>query len=118
MNQKEKRDSASVDAIVRRSDAERVLRKMVEVKQELDKQWESLRKSIGLETESPFGVASWKPITLLIECVETIVGDETGTVSWFVWDNEYGRKAMEHSLPDGSIRQVKTIDDLLDVLGH
>ena len=110
-------NEASVQSIVMRSDAEKMLRKMVEVKQELDKQWASLHKSVGLETESPFGVASWKPITLLIECVEKIVGDEIGAVNWFVWDNEYGRKAMEHSLPDGSMRKIRTIGDLLDVLG-
>jgi benzoyl-CoA reductase/2-hydroxyglutaryl-CoA dehydratase subunit BcrC/BadD/HgdB len=117
MTKPEDVDRAPVHAVVMRSDAERVLRKMVEVKQELDKQWASLHKSIGLETESPFGIASWKPITMLIECVEIIVGDEIGTVSWYVWDNECGRKAMEHSLPDGSMRKVRTIDDLLDVLG-
>ena len=107
-----------VQSVVMRSDAERCLRKMTEVKQELDKQWASLHRSIGLETESPFGIASWKPITMLIECVETIVGDEIGAVSWYVWDNEYGRKGLEHSLPDGSMRKVRTIDDLLDVLGY
>jgi len=101
-----------------RADAARVLRKMVEVKQELDEQWSSLHKSIGLETESPFGVASWKPITMLIECVEMIVGDDIGAVSWFVWDNEYGQKGLAHSLPNGAMRTVRTIDDLLDVLGY
>ena len=110
-------DCAPVHAVVTRADAERVLRKMIEAKQELDKQWASLDEFIGLEAESPFGLASWEPITMLIECVEIIVGDKMGTVSWYVWDNEYGRKEMEHSLPDGSMRNVRTIDDLLDVLG-
>jgi hypothetical protein len=110
-------NEASVQSVVRRSDAEKMLRKMVEVKKELDEQWALLHKSVGLETESPFGVAAWKPITLLIECVEKIVGDETEAVNWFVWDNEYGRKGLEHSLPNGSMRKVRTIDDLLDVLG-
>lgn len=117
MDQPKDTADAPVHVVVMRSDAERCLRKMVDVKRELDQHWESLQKSIGLETESPFGVASWKPIAMLIECVETIVGDELGAVSWFVWDNEYGSKGLEHSMPDGSMRKVKTIDDLLDVLG-
>jgi hypothetical protein len=100
-----------------RSDAKAMLRKLVDTKIELDAYWSDLDKRIGLATESPFGLASWKPIEHLIECVSMLVNDEFNSVSWFILDNEYGRKGMEHSMPDGTMKRVKTIDDLLDVLG-
>lgn len=105
-----------VQSVVLRSDAKRMLQKLVDAKVELDSYWSDLDKRIGLATESPFGVASWKPMHL-IDCVSMLVGDEFNSVSWFIWDNEYGRKSMEHSMPDGKMKRVKTIDDLLDVLG-
>jgi len=106
------------DAIVPRSEAERWLRELLKAKEELDNQWEALRLLVGVETESPFGAAAWRPIELLIEVVAELIGDQIDAVSWFIWDNESGAKGLEHSLPDGMMREVETVHDLLDVLGY
>lgn len=107
-----------MQAMVTRSEAEHWLRDLVASKLAFDEQWSAICKLIGGATESPFGTAAWKPLELLIDCVADLIGDEIGAVNWFIWDNEAGAKRHEHSLPDGSMREVETIHDLLDVIGY
>ena len=106
------------DAIVPRSEAEHWLRELLKAKADLDGQWEAMRLLIGAEVESPLGTAMWRSIDLLIEVVAELIGDQSESVSWFIWDNESGAKRMEHSLPEGGMREVETVHDLLDVLGY
>lgn len=101
-----------------RSDAEKWLREMITAKAELDSQWESLRLLSGVESESPFGAAVWRPMEKLIDAVAELIGDQLGSVSWFVWDNDCGRKRLQHSVPGSGMRTIETVDDLLDVLGY
>lgn len=104
--------------VVTRSEAEFWLRDVVGAKLAFEDQWDAFCAIIGGATESPFGEAAWRPLSLLVDCVADLLGDDIGTVSWFVWDNEVGKKGLKHSLPCGTMRPVKTIDDLLDVLGY
>lgn len=98
--------------------AEDWLRRVVAAKKLLDEEWDRLHKLLGCDGESAFGSAVWEPITLLIEAVEQLLADDQSTVSWFVWDNECGANRLEHSNRDRTMREVVTIDDLLDVLGY
>ncbi len=107
-----------MNAIVTRSEAEQWLRKTVDAKSAFDLQWDTLCDLIGGVTESPFGTAVWAPVEMLIDCVAELIGDNIGATNWFVWDNDCGAKSLEHSLPDGSMRAVETIHDLLDVIGY
>ena len=103
--------------IATRSDARRWLREIITAKQELDAQWENLAGLIASSADSPFARATWKPLELLIECVSELVCDQIKAIEWYVWDNDCGAKALQHSLPDGTMICVHTIDDLLDILG-
>lgn len=107
-----------MDAMVTRSEAEKWLRDLLKAKSDIDNQWEAMRLLVGAEVESPFGTAVWRPIELLIEVVAELIDDQSGSLSWFVWDNEMGVKRLEHSLPEGGMREVETVHDLLDVLGY
>ena len=98
--------------------AEDWLRRVVAAKKLLDEEWDRLRKLIGCDCDSAFGSAVWEPITLLIEAVEQVISDDHAVLSWYVWENDCGAKRLEYSLPDLTMREVVTIDDLLDVLGY
>jgi hypothetical protein len=101
-----------------REEAEKLLGDLVAAKLAFDEQWEQLRVLTGIAADSPFGCAAWAPVELLINCVAKLVGDDCGSVHWFIWDNDCGDKGMEHSLRDGEMRLVCGVDDLLDVLGY
>ena len=95
-----------------------LLREVIECKQQLDQQWERLEGILGTVIDSPFGVACWKPMDLLIEYVDASLCCGHSTLEWFIWDNDCGAKGLRHSLPDGEMRLVESVDDLLDVLGQ
>ena len=92
------------------------LNELVSAKHALDEQWDALRALLGMTPESPFSEAAWKPFELLVDAVTELLGGSSA-VAWFVWENDCGANGMEHSLPDGSMRAVCAVDDLLDVLG-
>lgn len=112
-------DNPPADAhrAVTRSEANRWLNAVAFAKTVLDAQWEDFAESVNGSPDSPLGLAVWRPMELLIDCVAKLLGDDAGTIDWFFWDNDGGEKGLEHSLPCGEMRAVKTVDDLLDVLG-
>jgi hypothetical protein len=108
---------ASMQPFVMRSDAERWLRLVVSAKLALDSKWSQMQRLSGCTADSEFGRAAWRPLELLVDCVDELFASESKTVNWFVWDNDCGRKKLKHSLPDGTMRTVKGWRDMLDVLG-
>lgn len=105
------------DQQISREEAKRLLDDLVAAHKDLSSQFRSLNKLVGMSCESEFGQAVYRPLELLIRCVSLILGDNIECVEWFVWCNECGASGLEHSLPDGSMRAVRSVDDLLDVLG-
>ena len=101
----------------RRDHAECWLKRTVAAYRLLDEEWDRLRRLTGADSDSALGSAVWEPITLLIEAVSERLGDDNGILDWFVWENDCGLKNFGHSLPDGTMRDVSTLDDLLDVMG-
>ena len=99
-----------------RDEAAKWLNDLVSAKHALDEQWDALRALLGMTPESPFSEAAWRPFELLVDAVAELLGGSK-SVSWFVWDNDCGAKGMDHALPDGTLRTVATVDDLLDVMG-
>jgi len=83
----------------------------------LNVEWGKLSKLTGCTIDSPLGTAAHRPIEALIECASELIGDGSSLLSWFIFDNDCGKKGLKHSLPDGKLRSVKTVDDVLDVLG-
>lgn len=71
----------------------------------------------GLSVDSPFGAACWKAFDLLLKVTAELLGDANESLSWYILDNDCGRNALQHSLPDVTMRCVTTIDDLLDCMG-
>jgi len=100
-----------------REDARKWIIKVVDAKARVDQQWYQLVRLLGCDAESPVGKAVWGPIEVLIEAVaELIVAGDS--LSWFIWDNESGDRSLQHSLPSGEMRNIGSVDDLLDVLGY
>jgi hypothetical protein len=101
-----------------RSEAEHRINQLVSAKAALDRHWSELTESVNGSAESPLGRAVWQPIDLLVDCLSDLLHDDGDTIGWFIWENDSGKYGYEHSLPNGGMRQVTTIGDLLDVLGY
>lgn len=102
---------------ITRKDAANLLEETIKLKKELDEQWDALSNVIGCAIESPLGKAVWRPIEHILELLSELLDDEIGSIGWFFWDNQCGEEGFEHSLPNGEMLEVRTVSDLLDVLG-
>ena len=69
---------------------------------------------------SKFIEALWKQEGLLIDTTSDLIGDENHTLSWFIYDNDMGKKKLKHSVPTEKHKMVvvNNITDLLKVLGY
>ena len=104
--------------MLNRAECESLLTRLVEHKRELDSQWDRLDKLIGAESETPFGTAVWRMMDVAIEFAGQLIGNEGHDwLLWFIWENDCGTKKLEASLPDGEMRKVCGVADMLDVLG-
>jgi hypothetical protein len=102
---------------ITRTEAERWLHKVRQAKELLDQRWDDLHSLVGATPDSALGTAVWLPVQLLMNCVSELIGDKTGAVNWFFWENDGGKSGLQHSLPNGELKKIKTISDLLDVIG-
>lgn len=80
--------------------------------------FDSADKLCGLAVDSPFGEAVWRSFEILVKATSEVLCDTSDSLSWYLFDNECGRQALQHSDPSGKMRVVQTLDDLLDVLGY
>lgn len=101
-----------------RDEAERKLQRIVDLKLDLDHQWESLTEIVGATAESSLGRVVWAQFNFLSDTIAESIGISSESMDWFVWDNEMGEHGLSHSLPDGTIRDVDSIGDFLDVMGY
>jgi hypothetical protein len=50
-----------------------------------------------------------------LDLVEETIGDEIHSLSWFIYDNQCGKKKLEHTI-NGKLVPIKTVDDLVRVI--
>lgn len=99
-------------------EAKRLIEDLIRSKKELDEQWDKFDDLCGSSADSKLGNAVWRQFDFLVRCVSELVGDESESVAWFIWENACGEKKGKHSLPDGKLKPVKNVNDLLAVLGY
>jgi len=65
--------------------------------------------------ESDFFVAVFGPMNDLLDVTAEMVGDKAGWISWFICDNECGKRGMSAG-PKGKMRRIKTVADLMRLI--
>ena len=62
----------------------------------------------------------WLMFDSYLETVAKIIGDDFGSISWFIWENDCGKKGFEVHFKNssGDIKkiQVKTVEDIVEVI--
>jgi hypothetical protein len=98
------------------SDAVELLTKMIECKAKLEKRFALGDSGILISPESPLVGDVWEAFDLMLSVVGQLLGDQLGCLEWFVWENDCGKKELEHSLASGKLMAVRSAHDLLEVL--
>jgi hypothetical protein len=81
--------------------------------------FKKIESAFGSVIDSPVANACWGLFQSWLELLDMLIGGEGSTMlDWFVFENQWGAKGFEHSLPDGTMRAVHSIDDILDVMGY
>lgn len=70
----------------------------------------------GPVVESPIMDAMWVFFGDMVDIVAEKIGDNGGWLEWFIWEDEWGRKEYDAGYDD-DVRPIKTIEDLLWVIG-
>lgn len=99
-----------------RSEATAILTDLISTIEAVKTARTSLEALIGTG-DGALWTAVYHLIDVAIDSFELSMNDQFETVYWFIFENSAGKKELQHSLPDGSMRKVTSISDLLDVFG-
>lgn len=77
----------------------------------VDKQLNGFEQLFGF-TESPFIDAIFRMQSEYTDAVAKSVGDASGWLNWYQFDNGMGAKDLKAGI-EGDMREIKTIEDLL-----
>lgn len=73
--------------------------------------------SILTDKEFNFGAIGFKFSEQYIELLEMASGDKYNWISWFVFDNDFGRKSLEAGI-NGEMKSIKTIKQLFKLINE
>ena len=83
----------------------------------IDAVYDSLNDGIGMCPESKLSEALYVMVDPMIDYLEKEIGDAHGSVNWFVWENDKGKKEMEAKSQNWKkMRPIKTVEDLVDLI--
>ena len=84
---------------------------------DIDKTYEDCKKVFGDYCfESPWYSAVYRCFELAVDVISQKYEDETTQwISWYIWENDWGKNAMEAGY-DGDMKPIKTTRDLWKVL--
>jgi hypothetical protein len=80
--------------------------------QELNKTFDQLDSLFGGSCESKFFSAIWSTFDAYTDTVELAIGDAFKSVSWFIYDNDCGKRGLECKFGGKSFK-IKTVNDLI-----
>ena len=87
----------------------------LETYHELDMQYESLRKLVGGNAESPLFNATYRAFERYTDMLAKLVGDRDGWLCWFLYENDCGEKGHEATI-NGKTINVRCVKDLERVI--
>ena len=80
---------------------------------QIERAYDTLRKTFRAEPESPIVLALFEPFDAYTNVLSAAIGDTTGMLTWFLWDNDAGRRGLEAIAPGWTkAKPVKTVADL------
>jgi hypothetical protein len=94
----------------------KIVEKLIEHFKALDAADDMLAKCFGgTMADSPAINPSWCAFDGYVNAVGMIIGDKSGWLPWFIWDNECGAKGM-FAGKTGKMRKVETVKQLIKII--
>jgi hypothetical protein len=84
---------------------------------ELSEQSSSMAQSVNvpLNLDGPLSVSIETLISNYINVVNTLTGDESDYLGWYIWENNFGEKKLEQEI-DGKMMKIKNTKRLLALI--
>ena len=83
---------------------------------ESDKAYDELARVVGRDPESALWGVMYKAQSALVAQTSKLIGDEGEWLSWFIWENECGRKGLQAGY-DKKMTRIKTAAQLARLIG-
>ena len=91
------------------------IRELVGAFRELEHVYDKLDSLIGVNCDSALFRTAYDMFGKYLESVAIVVGDDCGRLSWYIWDNECGKRGLTASVGNREIA-VRTPEQLLSVI--
>lgn len=99
-----------------RTEATQTLTDLISTIEAIETSRTSLDALIGVGDGSLWN-AVYRLIDISIDSFEKSINDQNETVYWFIYENNCGKRELQHSLRNGEMTKVTSISDLLDIFG-
>jgi len=93
-----------------------IISKLVAEHQAIDGHFDVLAKTLGVSPDSPFFDDVFKAFDSYTAAVSTLVGDDFGWITWFIHENDYGKRKHEAKPSKGRTRKIRTVENLVDII--
>lgn len=93
----------------------RILERWESTVTKTDQQMANMHRSIGLQPDGALMTFLASTLDELTKTVAELVGDCSGWLDWYHYENDMGDRALEAG-PSGQLRKIRCLEDLLWVI--
>ena len=94
-----------------------LIEKALKLYNELDAVYDKVGTLFGFPWEGALGDATWQVANALLEHTEVACGIDDGLFTWFVYDNQQGKRRDEIALNDGRCVRVTSLKSFYKAVG-
>lgn len=91
------------------------VKKAVEAHKAASDAFDTLQNALGVQPDFGFFDECWKAMEASLKAVSIAVGDEQDWISWYAYDNDYGREALKAGY-DGKLRRIRNVKGLVRLI--
>jgi hypothetical protein len=96
---------------------EAIIQKLLDHYAEITAAYEAGKVFSGGNPESPWARAMFSVFEAYTDSVSQIVGDDDEWLSWFIWDNDCGKRGLKAKAASWKReRPIKTAQDLVEIV--
>ena len=95
--------------------ATKAIKKVIDAHKAVNDAFDTLESALGVQPDFGFFNECWKAMEASLKAVSIAVGDKDNWISWFVYENDYGRGALKAGY-DGKLKKIRTVKGLVRLI--